>query len=150
MSSIWQDHFDRKPEDPSGIVPPRPTACPPVPAPIILEHAIPTRADPPSASRTSAPARQVDAVLAERGERYGHFGDVACTAQSLKNLMRTSPGWTRLSASQREGLDMIQCKIARMLHGDPSYLDNIVDICGYAELVHAAMRSAAPGAASVK
>lgn len=35
---------------------------------------------------------------------------------------------------------MIQCKVARMLHGDPAYMDNIVDICGYAELVHAEMR----------
>lgn len=150
MSSIWMDHRDRKPEERIGVVPPRPTACPPAPSPIILDHAMSARAGLSGVTGESVPARQVDAVLAERGERYGRFGDVACTAQGLKNLMRASTGWTRLSASQREGLEMIQCKIARMLHGDPAYLDNIVDICGYAELVHIAMRSASAGAAPVK
>ena len=36
---------------------------------------------------------------------------------------------------------MIQHKIARMLNGDPTYLDNIVDISGYATLVQQSMEA---------
>ncbi len=55
--------------------------------------------------------------------------------------MRTTPGWKRLSNAQREGLEMVQHKIARMLNGDPTYLDNIVDISGYATLVQQSMEA---------
>ena len=55
--------------------------------------------------------------------------------------MRTAPGWKRLTNAQREGLEMVQHKIARMLNGDPTYLDNIVDINGYATLVQQSMEA---------
>ena len=113
MSSIWMGDHSTVP----GSRDAAPAPATPTPPPIVLRH-----------------------QLAERGARYGEFGDVARTAQGLMNTMRVAPGWTRLTAAQREGLDMIQCKVARMLHGDPAYMDNIVDICGYAELVHVAMR----------
>lgn len=85
----------------------------------------------------------VHRILNERGERYGSFEANAHTAQTLKQAMRGAPGWVLLSNAQREGLEMIQHKIARMLHGDTKYLDNIVDICGYASLVCDSMQRAA-------
>ena len=36
---------------------------------------------------------------------------------------------------QREALEMIAHKIARILNGDPNYADNWIDIAGYATLV---------------
>jgi hypothetical protein len=77
----------------------------------------------------------VDGILDERGKRYGEFSDNARTAQALKKTMRESAGWERLSDAQKEGFDMVQHKIARVLNGDPTYLDNIVDIVGYSTLV---------------
>ena len=35
----------------------------------------------------------------------------------------------------KESLEMVQHKIARILNGDPAYVDNWVDIIGYVKLV---------------
>jgi len=40
-----------------------------------------------------------------------------------------------LNNDQREALEMIAHKIARILNGDPNYADNWIDIAGYATLV---------------
>lgn len=45
------------------------------------------------------------------------------------------PGWHELSCDQKEALETIATKIARILNGDPDYIDNWVDIAGYAMLV---------------
>jgi hypothetical protein len=55
-------------------------------------------------------------------------------------MMQESPKWNRLTSVQRESLEMIQHKIARMLNGDPDYIDNWVDIVGYATLALEAMQ----------
>lgn len=77
----------------------------------------------------------VDSTINERGERYGKFNDGANIMQTLKNVMRETDGWERLTASQREALEMIQHKIGRVLNGDPTYDDNWRDICGYSQLI---------------
>lgn len=77
----------------------------------------------------------VDALISERGNRYGKFADGATIMQHLKNVMHQTEGWSRLTDSQREALDMIQHKIGRALNGDPTYDDNWKDIAGYATLV---------------
>ena len=79
---------------------------------------------------------QIDAVLAERGKRYGKFEDHAKISQSLQAIMRrANSSWDKMQPDQREALEMIAHKIARILNGDPDYLDNWVDIAGYATLV---------------
>lgn len=40
-----------------------------------------------------------------------------------------------LDPDQREALEMIAHKIARILNGDPNYADSWVDIAGYAKLI---------------
>lgn len=86
----------------------------------------------------------VEATLKERGERYGDFGDHAEIAQKLQDVMRgrdkeyvtgQRPGWAKLSYIQRQALTVIADKIARILSGDPDYVDNWHDIQGYARLV---------------
>jgi hypothetical protein len=77
----------------------------------------------------------IDGTLSERGSRYGKFNSVATIVQDLKDVMHNSPNWSKLTASQKEALEMIQHKIARMLNGDTTYIDNAVDIVGYATLM---------------
>ena len=74
-------------------------------------------------------------VLKERGSRYGEFKNHAEIAQGLKHEMHVSPGWKRLDKDMKEALEMVQHKIARILNGDPQYLDNWVDGSGYIKLV---------------
>lgn len=77
----------------------------------------------------------VDALISERGSRYGKFKDGADIMQSLKDVMHEVDGWNNLSPSQKEALDMIQHKIGRILNGDPNYDDNWKDVAGYATLI---------------
>lgn len=76
-----------------------------------------------------------EALITERGSRYGKFKDGAEIMQSLKDTMRDVDGWNNLTASQKEALDMIQHKIGRILNGDPTYDDSWKDIAGYATLI---------------
>jgi hypothetical protein len=79
----------------------------------------------------------IDAVLDERGSRYGKFESHAEITQTLKR--ETARYLTRqrkeLSFDQQEALDMIFHKIGRIINGDPDYADSWVDIAGYAKLV---------------
>lgn len=78
---------------------------------------------------------EIDDTVTQRGERYGLFADGAVIMQDLKTVMRATPGWERLTPSQREALEMIQHKIGRVLNGDPTYDDSWRDIAGYATLI---------------
>jgi len=77
----------------------------------------------------------IDGVVTERGESYGDYTIQAEIAQTLKDLLRECRGWDNLEYHQRESLDMIACKISRILNGDPNHLDSWVDIAGYATIV---------------
>ena len=79
----------------------------------------------------------VDAILDERATTYGSFEDVADVAQSMKQMLRMYIGERErlLYTDQVEALDMIFSKIARIVVGNPDYVDSWVDIAGYAQLV---------------
>ena len=77
----------------------------------------------------------VDAILNERGSNYGSFENVAKTAQSIKDVLYTTTDLPLMCPDQREALDMITSKIARIVNGDPDYVDSWIDIAGYATLV---------------
>ena len=83
----------------------------------------------------------VHEMLEGRATRYGTFEGHARISQALKRAMQDSPNWSKLTDVQKEGLEMVQHKIARMLNGDPLYLDNIVDIVGYSTLVKDVMET---------
>lgn len=80
-------------------------------------------------------------TLEQRGNRYGQFKYHARIAQALKEEMWMAPGWSALSDDQKEALEMIQHKVARILNGDPNYIDNWHDIQGYALLVEQRLAS---------
>ena len=83
----------------------------------------------------------MDKVLEARGKQYGRFIDNAEHAQNLKNMVHNLPKWNVLEADQKEALDNICQKIARMMNGNPNHLDSWVDICGYSQLVVDRLRS---------
>lgn len=77
----------------------------------------------------------IAATLSQRGTRYGPFTGHAQITQELKQTMHNTKNWDRLTADQKESLEMIVHKIGRILNGDPNYDDSWVDIAGYAKLV---------------
>jgi len=77
----------------------------------------------------------IDAVLTERGSRYGNFEDHARITQALKYEIRQGDSFTKMEDDMVEALDMIAHKIGRIVNGDPRYADSWVDIAGYAKLV---------------
>lgn len=81
---------------------------------------------------------KVDEVLTQRGNVHGNFGDNAAFHEyALAGMQahREGQGWQNLSARQKLALDVIQQKIARILSGDPDFIDHWLDIEGYAKLV---------------
>lgn len=80
-------------------------------------------------------ANDIDATLSERGSRYGTFVGQARISQLLKAVMADTDNWDALADDQKEALEMIQHKIARILNGDPDYADSWHDVSGYATLI---------------
>ena len=73
----------------------------------------------------------IDDTLDARDKTHGSLLARGELVQDLKDRMRQSDNWRRLSGGQRETLDMIQHKISRILQGDPDYLDHWDDLAGY-------------------
>lgn len=65
---------------------------------------------------------------------HGNYKDTAETSQNLKSVMAAGKNWDALRPTQREALEMIAVKIARVLSGDANFRDHWDDIEGYAEL----------------
>jgi Domain of unknown function (DUF6378) len=77
----------------------------------------------------------VERTLEERGKRYGTFSEHADISQQLKDALKKQSGWYRLTPDQKEALEMICHKMARIINGDPNYADSWHDIAGYAKLI---------------
>lgn len=76
-----------------------------------------------------------DQILRDREQTHGAYREVASYSQTFKQLMRTARNWERLDPVQAQTLELEADKIARILCGDPSYLDHWRDGAGYFELV---------------
>lgn len=85
------------------------------------------------ANPTPATAKPQD-VLSQRGGTHGDFEVGAQVAQRLKGIMHSSPRWEAMSLAQREALENVTGKLARILTGDPDFLDHYRDIIGYTQL----------------
>lgn len=73
-------------------------------------------------------------LLQERAKTHGDYRMTAQTAQKLKLLVERSPMYGVMNSVQRESLDMIMVKLARIMCGDPHEPDHWLDISGYAQL----------------
>ena len=77
-------------------------------------------------------------ILEERGKRYGKFVDVAKATSAIQEAVFEQMELEKLNTlapDQSVALDMICHKLARIAVGDPDYIDNWIDIAGYAQLV---------------
>lgn len=98
--------------------------------------------DPPTESQVTVQVPlTTEAILKERGSRYGSFRDNARVSQSLAKIVRGEQearigrGQSPMTWYELEALEMICHKIARIVSGnDTSYADNWDDIAGYAQL----------------
>ena len=77
----------------------------------------------------------INKTLEQRGERYGNYSDVAGTTQQLMSIVECGANYEHLNAEQKTSLFMICNKMARIVNGDPSYIENWHDIAGYSTLI---------------
>lgn len=81
--------------------------------------------------------QSVDALVDERGERYGKFEGLAEVSQRFKDSLHyfliTRNKY--LAPDQQEAMELIFHKFARIINGDADYVDNWKDIAGYATLI---------------
>jgi hypothetical protein len=76
--------------------------------------------------------KYIEKTLQERNATHGDFREGAKISQRLKKVV--SAYETNLTPVQKESLDMIMHKVARLLNGDPTHTDTWHDIIGYATL----------------
>jgi hypothetical protein len=77
----------------------------------------------------------LDEILQQRDKVHGNFANTATLAQTLKTAIHNE-SITDLHKDQREALDLICTKIARICVGNPHEADHWFDIAGYAKLVY--------------
>ena len=77
----------------------------------------------------------IEEVLNQRKSTYGSFTKNAEVSQMIKYFMTQDTNYKQMPVAHREALEMIVHKIARIVNGDPYYIDNWIDICGYSQLV---------------
>jgi hypothetical protein len=80
---------------------------------------------------------ELNETLADRKATHGDFRDNAQIAQEIKRVYKSSPAWPHLAPIQREALEMIASKQARILSSVSGayHADNWHDIAGYTTLV---------------
>lgn len=72
-------------------------------------------------------------TLEERGKRYGNYLHQTEISRDIKDAMKLD--LAKLEPDQLDALEMIAVKISRILNGDPDYIENWRDICGYSQLI---------------
>lgn len=73
-------------------------------------------------------------VLQERSATHGDFEHGAVISQRLKRALSAGTNWEAMDAVQREALEAVAGKLARIVTGDSSFLDHYRDIIGYTQL----------------
>ena len=74
-------------------------------------------------------------LLKARQVTCGDFDMLAWTSQEFKAAFRKRARWHFLTWHQKESLDLIATKIARILNSDIDTVDHWDDIAGYAQLI---------------
>jgi len=73
-------------------------------------------------------------IINERAKTHGDYKTTAAWSQSIKDMFRGSPNWQHMNDGQKEALEMIAVKLARLLNGNPQFPDHWEDISGYGKL----------------
>lgn len=75
------------------------------------------------------------ATVKTRDAKYGGFENVARITQQFKTMLKGCPSYLQMTDVEKEGLEMVLHKCARLMSGDPHHRDSWHDIQGYAKLV---------------
>lgn len=100
-------------------------------SPRLLRNKIAAEQD--SSSALSSTAERPGVVLQERSATHGDFEHYAAVAQSLKAALAGGKRWAYMHSAQREALEAVMGKLARIVTGDPDFLDHYRDIIGYTQ-----------------
>lgn len=75
-------------------------------------------------------------MIPNRDHQHGGMEPVGQISQNLKGCLRAGANWHRLTPGEREALDMISHKLARILSGaDPHDHQHWEDVAGYAQAI---------------
>ena len=80
-------------------------------------------------------------IINERAKTHGDYKSTAAWSQSLKDMFRSSGNWNTMTDGQKEALEMIAVKLARLLNGNPQFPDHWDDLAGYGQLGAASIES---------
>lgn len=91
---------------------------------------------------TIPPEINLQAILDQRGSRYGDFRDNALVSQRIKQILHDAltdnEFYKAMPLSDQfvvtEGLDNIALKLSRIVTGDPAYDDNWTDVAGFSTI----------------
>lgn len=72
-------------------------------------------------------------VLQERSATHGDFEHYAVISQRLKHALSAGTNWEAMDVVQREALEAVMGKLARIVTGDPNFIDHYRDIIGYTQ-----------------
>lgn len=76
----------------------------------------------------------VKETLKARRKTHGEYKETALISQTFKDAARSGSSWSNMTAAQKESVDMVLHKVARIVCGNPNEPDHWVDIQGYAKL----------------
>lgn len=79
----------------------------------------------------------IDDILNQRAQTYGAFKDLARVAVRLRRVIQEELEMRQkvLDPDMAEALSMLCSKVARIVNGDPTHVDDWVDGAGYLQLV---------------
>lgn len=86
------------------------------------------------AQLTSELADGVEKLLSTREATHGDYANTARVAQILKRILTGEMGDEKYTDRQRESLDLICTKLARIVSGNANEPDHWLDIAGYAKI----------------
>ena len=87
-----------------------------------------------AAEQQKRPSAPPASVLQERSTTHGDFAHGAVVSQRLKFALAAGVNWETMDAVQREALEAVMGKLARIVTGDPNFIDHYRDIIGYTQL----------------
>jgi len=83
---------------------------------------------------TSNIMEKTNMIITKRQRTHGVYKEQSAYSQTLKEILRQGKNWDILNDGQKEALEMIAVKIARVLNGDHNFRDHWDDIVGYGQL----------------
>jgi len=93
--------------------------------------------DATTAQPEEAPYKGTSSVrlLRDRNRTHGAFKDNAHISQAFKKIAQASPGWNKMSETQRECFDQCCLKWSRILSGKADERQHWEDLVGYPQLI---------------